>query len=161
MSVTVTYASTVQTAETLETNVGAVATSSRLTHSGYDESATLNSTSNPPATKCAYFLLTLTAGAATVNLAALTGTNGVTVDGTGLRVQILRVKNLGANSLTIVPGASNGIDLPAAGASIPVPAGAHVTYYLADSGPDIAAGDRTLDVTGTGTQTSEWSIVLG
>src|SRR5678810_434394 len=74
-------------------------TSPILTHDGYNESNTLSASTTPPCTTGVYFLLTLTAGAATINLASLTGANG-TYDLTGLRIQALRIKNLGANSMT-------------------------------------------------------------
>lgn len=162
MSVAVTYAATCTVAETLANNTGSAPAGTRLvTHTEYNETATLNSGTTPPATICAHFLLTLSSGAATVNLAALTGTNGATTDLTGLKVQVLRVKNLGANNMVIVPGASNGIDLLGASSSITIYPGAHAMFYLNDSAPDVASGDRTLDVTGTGSQTSEWTIVAG
>ncbi len=162
MSVSVNYAATVTVQETLGTNTGSAPAATRvITHSDYNEAASLNASSTPPATVCAHFLQALTAGAATVNLAALTGTNGATVDTTGLKVQVLRVKNLGANNLVITPGASNGIDLFGGSSSVTVFPGGHVQFFLNNAAPDVAAGDRTLDLAGTGSQTSEWTIVAG
>lgn len=161
-AVSVTYAAKSTVVETLPTNTGSAADARRkVTHDQYNEETTLDSTTTPPATQCAHFLLTLTAGAATVDLRALTGTNGASVDGNGLKVQILRVKNLGANILTLTPGASNGIDLLGASSSIAIPAGGHFQMYFNDASPDIAAADKTIDCAGTGSQTSEWSIVMG
>jgi len=161
-SVEVTYAATATVVETLPNNTGSASDARRkVTHDAYNETATLNSGSTPPATLVAEFLLTLTAGAASVDLRALTGTNGASVDGNGLKVQVLRVKNLGANILTIVPGASNGIDLLGGSSSLTIPPGGHVMMFFNDGAPDIAAADKTLDCTGTASQTSEWSIVMG
>lgn len=158
MAVSVAYAFNMTVTETLEAGVPG-AENPRIVHSGYNESGTINSASTPPATKHAQFLQALTAGAATINLAALIGTNGATVDGTGLRLQMIRVKNLGANSMTFSEGASNGI---AAGClPFTVPAGGIVQFYLNDASPDIASGDRTIDIAGTTTQTAEISIVMG
>lgn len=157
MAVSCNYFFGMTTRETLDTGVPA-ATTPIITHDAYNESATLNATSTPPATEVSMFLLTLTAGAATINLAALTGANG-TIDGTGLRVQMIRVKNLGSASMTFSDGASNGIAL-ACGTFI-VPAGGIVQMFLNDASPDIAAADRTIDVAGTGTDTAEISILLG
>ena len=70
MSVSCNYFFGMTTRETLESGVPAV-TTPILTHDAYNESATLNATSTPPATQVANFLPTLTAGAATINLAAL------------------------------------------------------------------------------------------
>lgn len=157
MAVSVNYAFLATVTETLEAGVAGV-NSPQLKFEAYNESATLNALSTPPATKQAQFLLTLSGGAATINLAALTGANG-TVDGTGLRVQLIRVKNLGANAMTFSEGASNGIAL-ACGTFI-VPAGGIVQMLLNDASPDIASGDRTIDVAGTGTQTAEVTIIMG
>lgn len=143
--------------ETLTAGVPA-ATSPVVVHSAYDETAILDAASVPVLTSPVYFLLTLAAGVATINLAALTGANGV-VDGTGMRVQLLRIKNLGANAMTFSEGAANGIAL----ANLPevVPAGGIFQMFYNDAAPDIAATDRTIDVAGTGTQTAEVSIWLG
>lgn len=157
MAVSATYNFGLTVNETLSTGVPA-ASSPVIVHDAYNESATLNASSTVPATQVANFLLALTAGAATINLAALTGANG-TIDGTGLRVQVLRIKNLGANAMTFSEGASNGIAL--SGLPIVVPAGGIAMHYFADASPDIASGDRTIDVAGTGTQTAEVSILLG
>ena len=158
MSISTAYKFGLSTRETLTSGVPDVSTPV-LNHNGYDESGVLNATSTPPATKCSFFLLTLSAGAATINLASLTGAAGITVDGTGLRVQCIRVKNLGANAMTFSEGASNGIAL-ACGTFV-VPAGGITQIFLNDASPDIASGDRTIDVAGTLVQTAEISIIMG
>ncbi len=158
MSVSVSYGFKLTTKETLTSGVPDVS-SPIINHTLYDEAAVLNAASTPAATKCAFFLLTLSGGTATINLASLTGSGGATIDGTGLRVQCLRVKNLGANAMTFAEGASNGIAL-AIGTFIVPPSGVS-QFYFNDASPDIASGDRTIDVTGTTTQTAEISIVLG
>lgn len=162
MSVSVTYAATCTIVETLPVNTGSAADATRkVTHDQYNESGTYNSGTTPPVTLQASFLLTLSGGAASIDFRALTGTNGASVDGNGLKVQIFRFKNLGANNMVITPGASNGIDLFGASSSITVPPGAHFTFFLADQAPDIAAGDKTIDVAGTGSQTAEVTVVMG
>ncbi len=158
MAVSVSYGFKLTTRETLTS--GAVDVSSPvLVHSAYDESGVLNASSTVPATKYCAFLLTLSAGAYTINLASLTGAGGATIDGTGLRVQAIRIKNLGANNMTFAEGASNGIAL--VGLPIVVPPSGVIQHYFADASPDIASGDRTIDVSGTGTQTAEVTLVLG
>lgn len=161
-AISVTYAATATVVETLPNNTGSAADARRkITHDQYNESVTLDSGTTPPATLVAEFLATLSGGALTVDLRALTGTNGASVDGNGLKVQVLRVKNLGANTLTIDPGASNGIDLLGASSKIVIPAGGHFMMYFNDASPDISGTDKTLDLTGTGAQTSEWTIIMG
>jgi hypothetical protein len=66
---------------------------------------------------------------------------------------------LGANAMTFSEGGANGIAL--SGLPIVVPAGGIAMHYFADASPDIAAGDRTIDVAGTLVQTAEVSILLG
>ncbi len=163
MSVSVTYASTITIAETLANNTGSAPASTRLvTHTDYNESGTYNSGTTPPVTTCASWLQALSGGTATVDLRALTGTNGASTDGNGLKVQMVRVKNLGANSLTIKSGASNGhTGFFTATTGIIVPAGAHLQLFTNDNGDDIDATHKTWDLTGTGTQTSEWTVVMG
>lgn len=157
MAVNVSYTFGMTVLETLETGIAGVS-NPKLSFTAYNEAGTLNASSSPPATKHAQFLLTLSGGAATINLASLTGANG-TVDGTGLRVQLLRIKNLGANAMTFSEGASNGIALSCL--PLVVAPGGIAQIYLADASPDIASGDRTIDVAGTLAQTAEVSIVMG
>ena len=160
MSVTATIASSMPTIETLTD--GAISTSNNtVTFNAYDESNALTSGTTPPITKCAFFLGTLSTGALSINLAALSGANGATVDGTGLKVQAFRVKNLGANTMTFTVGASNGYDLAGAGFSVALAQNQWFMFYGNDAAPDIASGDRTLDVAGTGSQTFECSILMG
>lgn len=161
MSVSVTYAATCTVVETLPNNTGSAPTATRqVTHTEYNESASLNSGSTPPATLVAEWLQALSGGAATVDLTALTGTNGATVDGTGLKPQVIRIKNLGANALTVATGASNGHNSFTADGVVIPPSG-HAMFFLNDGKEDIDATHKTFDLTGTTTQTSEWTIVLG
>lgn len=162
-SVSVAWAMDCTVTEVLANNVGSNSTAAKrtVTHDAYDESGVLTGATTPPATATANFLLTLSAGAATVDLRALTGTNGATVDGNGLKPQIVRVKNLGANPITITEGASNGHDAFPATTGLEIPAGGIVQLYFNDAASDIGATDKTWDVAGTGAQTSEWTIVLG
>ena len=92
MSVTLAYSVQVSVRETLETNIPATTSGNRvLVHNQYNSTQNLNSTTTPPVTKVAAFLKTLAAGAATITLTSLTGSNGVTVDGTDLKVQIFKI----------------------------------------------------------------------
>lgn len=162
MSVSVAYALTATITEVLETNTSSAATTGRtLTHGEFNESGTLNSGTTPPVTKQASFIATLSSGSLSVDLTSLTGTNGATVDGTGLRVQLLRVKNLGANALTVAGGASNGYDAWGGDFLITIPQNGIFQIYGNDAGSDIGSSYKTLDLSGTGTQTSEWTVVMG
>lgn len=133
-----------------------------LTFTGYNDSKTLNATSSPVATKSAVFAQALTAGAATIDLTALVGTEG-TVDGTGLKVRAVkfRGKSTNANPITITTGAANGYNLPHALFSYQVYPGCWVEAYFADSAQTIAAGDKNIDLAGTASQVLECVIVMG
>lgn len=159
MSISCKYGLLLSTTETLETGEESLAQPT-VSHNAFDETGTLNASSTPPATKISAQLLALVAGAATINLAAVPGVNGATQDFTGLRVQMLRIKNLSAtNSMTFSEGASNGIAL--VGLPEVVPSGGIFQKFYNDASPDIAAADRTIDVAGTGTDTAEITIIAG
>lgn len=163
MSVNVAYGSTVTVQETLAVNTGSAPAGTRVvTHTDYNEAATLNASSTPPATTCSHFLKTLSGGSGSIDLTSLLGTNGATVDGSGLKVQVVRIKNLGANNLTVKSGASNGhTGFFTANTGHIIPPGGHIQIYTNDNGDDVDGTHKTWDLTGTGAQTSEWTIVLG
>jgi len=162
MSVSVIYAATATVVETLSNNTGSAAVTNRVvTHAEYNETATLNGTSSPPATVVSEFLLTLTAGAATIDLRTLEGTNGAVVDGNGLKVQIVRIKNLGANPMTFKGGSATPHNMFTVTTGQVVFPGAHMMIFSNDGGDDIDATHKFWDVTGTAAQTAEISIIMG
>lgn len=162
MSVTVTYKAKASVAEILPANTGSASDASRtVTHTQYDEEFTLNSGSTPPVTLQAQFLLTLSSGAGTIDLRNLVGTNGAAVDGNGLKVQVLRFKNLGANAMTLTFGASNPADLLGATGVLKVWPGGHVQIFTNDGPADIDGTHKTIDVSGTGSQTAEVTVIMG
>jgi len=160
VNVTANLICTVQ--ETLETNPYSAAAAGRIvTHSLFNSSKILTAATTPPVTKVAAFKQALSAGAATIDLTALTGTNGAIVDGTGLKVQVLKVKNTGVAPLTITPGAVSGYNLLGAGMSLILAQNQELEIFGNDATPDIAAGAKNLDLAGTLAQESEWIIVMG
>jgi len=161
MSVTATIKLEVKAAETLNNTPSAAATKKIVTHEEYTDTHTLTSATTPPVTQCADWREALTDGAATVDLTAMTGTNGATIVGTGLKVQGLKVKNLGANTLTLTFGASNPYNLLGAAFVIVLAQNQEFAFYGNDATPDIASGAKEIDLSGTGTQTSEWSVIVG
>lgn len=156
-AVSVVWAMTITTTESLS-DAGLASGQNAILHNAYNEGSTLTAATTPPVTKIAEFLLTLTDGAATIDLRSLTGTNGAIIDGNGLKVQLLRIKNLGANNMTFEEGASNGYAL---GSSIVVLPGGIAQIYFNDASPDIGSSDKTIDVAGTGAQTAEITIIMG
>jgi len=129
-------------------------------------SETSTASSTIPVTKDSAYQLTLSSGTGTIDLTALIGVEGTaSVDGTGLKVQYMKFRNLStnANSITVAKGASNGYGLNAAGTtwSIPISPGQEILFKGNDSSPDVGSGAKTIDVTGTGSQVLEVAVVLG
>lgn len=168
MSVTVVYKSQVDVTEVLETNVPAMASGSSVQHTGYSTSLALSSTGisgRPAATKCAIFSKALSGGSATIDMTSLTGTNGATVDFTGLKVCVMKFKNpsSNANAITVAKGASNGFGLTTSGTtfSIPIPPGGEITLESDEGTPDVGSGAKTLDLTGTSSQALQVTLIAG
>lgn len=160
MAVTATIANTSIINETLASNVDG-STNPLVTHDSFDDGVTLDSNTTPPATKCVVKIVALSGGAASIDLTTITGTNGLAQDSTGLKVQLFRVKNLGANTMTFTVGASNGYNLAGAGFSVALEQNQWFMFYGNDASPDVASADRTIDVAGTTTQTFELTLVTG
>lgn len=151
--------------ETLE-GVFVDPTDATVSFSGLDQSFTLTGSTTPPVTKHSEGELTLSSGSGSLNLAALPGkTSEETVNGTGLKLQVLKLRahEDNANPITVTKGGSNGLGLNAANGSWTWTgdAGQSALYLLDDAGPDIASDKRVFDVTGTGAQKLEYEIVMG
>ena len=149
-------------AETLETNVDA-AVVKRLIHSGFDlTNLTLNATSTPPVTKTSFLAHALTAGAKTLDFTALPGSNGITHDCTGLKMQLLLIHNPTGNAtLTVAPGSSNPYPPWGTAKDLDIPAGSYFPFIWIDTLPDCSATVKTLDFSGSGTQTFNLGVVFG
>jgi len=162
MSVSVNYTSKVLTTEILEANMPA-AGDKTVQHNGYDTVATASGSTTPPVSKCAFFEKALVAGAASIDLTAMVGSNGAAVDGSGLRVQFIKFRNKATNGspMTLSKGASNGYNGLGASFSVAVPPGGEVLVRAQDGGTDIGAANKTFDLSGTGTDVAELAIVLG
>lgn len=165
MSVSLTYGLTATGVETLETNVFALGanTKRQVTIDALNQSLSLNASSTPPVTKVAFGEVSLSAGAATLDLTSLTGVNGKTVSLSGLKVQIIVLvnKSTNANSMSFTEGAVNGYALAGASWLLALQPGQHFCMYGADATPDVAVADLAIAVTGTGTQTFQYLIYAG
>lgn len=162
MAVAVTYASTLTVVETVADTYVASGDNT-LTYNGMNSSGTYNSGTATPVTKHASFQQALTTGAATIDLRALTGPNGATVDGNGLKVQFVKFRNksTNANSMTLTFGASNPYDLFGSTFVLTLAPGQEFLAFLKEGAPDIDATNKTIDVSGTGSQILECEIVMG
>lgn len=164
MSVSVTYGATCTVIETITTGTPAASdANARVTHNLFNSSASLSGSTTPPATTVAAFELALVAGAGSIDLRALSGTNGATIDGNGLKVQVLKIKAKATNEnvISVAVGASNGYELAGADFKITLQPGQEFLFYGNDETPDIADADKVLDVAGTGTQGLDVIVVMG
>lgn len=139
------------------------ASDNTLTFSGLDTNVTLNAGSDVPATTHAAWAVTMSGGAATIDLRAMTGANGAAIDGNGLKVQACKFRNKtdNANTITITEGASNGYALLGAGFTLDLTPGQWVQLFLNEDAPNVSGTDKTIDISGTGSQVLEVQFVLG
>jgi len=164
MSVNVTLALTLTTIETITENTPAATdANSQVTHNQFNVSETLTGTTDTPVSKCAYFEQALSSGTATIDLTNLSGTNGGTIDGTGLKVQCFLAtnKSTNENSITISKGASNGYGLGGDSWSHQLEVGQSILIYGNESADDISGSAKTIDLSGTGTEILQVGIVMG
>ena len=135
---------------------------SLVTHDGMNIADDLNAASPVPATKVAVFNQALSGGAATIDLTALVGTNLGAVTFLGLKVQCLFMFNpLGNNDITIADGVANGYGLGGADFKVVLHPGQGFLFRGLDLEADVAGGAKDIDITGTGVEELECTIVAG
>lgn len=163
-SVAATYSSTISVLETYTGYTNPA--DATLLVDQISETGTLTASTTVPATIDTQYTLTMSGGLGSIDFTALPGLNASeTIDGTGLKVQLLKLKvpitNL--NAVTVAKGASNGYGLATAGTTwtVTLSPGQSMLFVLSDLAPDVAPGARILDVTGTTTQTLQVGVVLG
>lgn len=165
MTVSATYSAILSIRETLTDNVPAASAANRLvTHTQFNKTSTIDGDSTPEATLVASFETTLAAGVATIDLTALVGTNDIAVDGTGLRVQAMRIVAKTANTafVSITDGAANGYDGFGTGYFQAFNAVANALIETQDGGTDISGTNKNLDLASTDADAIvEVSILLG
>jgi len=125
-------------------------------HTQFDESITPGQASLFSAK-----LYALVTGALSIDLRALRTVNGGSGDGNGLKVQGFYFKNLGANVMTIVGGASNGYLIFGTSGSVKVQPGGVLVLSCNDASADVDDTHKTIDISGTGSQTFECALILG
>lgn len=157
--------------ETLETGVEG-ASDADIEHTGFNVFGTLDATTGVPVTKAVVTKQTLSGGALTIDLTAVTGTNGVTVDFSGLKIQHIFMVNGTAISAGVITGggqavqsvgegAANGYAIFGAGNAVDVKAGQSIEMHFADSADDVAGADKNIDFTGAGSETFFLVLVGG
>jgi len=125
----------------------------------------LTPSTTPAVSRVSYATYTIAAGVADIDLTALAGTQDA-IDGTGLKVQAIMVRNKGANPMTLCDqAATNKYDLLGVGNATIVPAYATLNpwllFVLPEQLPDIAAGAKTIRISGTNADTADVAIALG
>ncbi len=163
MSVSATIRGTVTVEEILTGNIDSMSAANRtVTHNQFNEAENLTGTTTPPVTVVAAFVQALTGGAATIDLNALTGTNGATVSFNGLKVQAFMIKNLGVNTMTLTNAGGNAYPMFGATLNIVLNTGQWALLYGNDDTPDVNSGVADdLTLAGTVSQTCEIIIVAG
>ena len=164
MAVDLTLTAAITAVETLPGNAPyASASNKRVTHTLKNVSSVLGASTTPPVTKYAGFLQALSTGTATIDLTSLTGTNGAAVTGLGLKLQAAKFTATSTNTgtITLVEGASNGYEMLGNAFSIILQPGQWFMFYGNDAAPDVAAGAKTIDLSGTGSESVDCELVFG
>lgn len=134
----------------------------QVIHSGIDKTITLTATSTPPISKIAAGQKALAAGVGTIDLTAVVH-NGVAISLTGLKLVAFKFRNPSTNTgvITVTKGAASGYTLFGATFTIPIKPGGEVAIYLFTAGDAVAAGVKTIDMTGTGTESLDYLFEAG
>lgn len=133
---------------------------------GLTLSRTLNSGSTPPVTMVVVAELTLSGGAYTLDFTSMTGLAGASRDASGLKLQYLEVINPAGNgNLYVVPGASNGYNIPNASSRWDLLGHSTLDAVMAavfnDDLADVSGSAKTLDFSGTGTESFFVKLLFG
>lgn len=161
MATTATIQCRIDINRTLTTGVENVATPNIRLAVG--EVTSLTASTTPDAENGVASRLSLTAGSLTVDLTAISDVNGATTTLTGKIVRALLFHNRGAATMTFAKGASNGLDSLSGTWSMALLAGEKRCIDLTDcTAPNaISASNKTIDVTGTGTDSFDIGVVVG
>lgn len=159
------FVSTLQVTETLDQTLNPAAPdgSRVLTYSNWNTSKLLSGATTPPVTATVNFQQALSTGAATIDLTAVPGANGVSQSLTGLKPRFIKLQNpaTNANNITVAKGASNGYTPSGSAFSVTIVPGGELLMDLGANGLAIGSGAKTLDLTGTGSQALNVQIVAG
>lgn len=129
---------------------------------GGDLELTLKSDSTPDAEGDAVVLVTLTAGAATVDLTALANLDGDTRTAAGKKIRGFLFYNPSTALITVSKGASNGhAPLSTTFVRHVAPNGGVDMAYMPDATAITNSSNDTLDFAGTGTDTILMKVLWG
>jgi hypothetical protein len=167
MSINVQYSSALVTAETLAVNAGHQMSGQAVTSQLTRGLSALGTSSTPPCSQRAGADLALSggsgAGSGTIDLTALTGINGVAVNGIGLRVQFAKFSApaTNADAITVAIGGTNGCDNFGTSFSLQLAPGAEALFMLNSAGSLIGSTNKILTLTGSGSDVLSHEIVMG
>ncbi len=125
--------------------------------------ASLGPDTTPPVTQVWSDRIALVAGAFTLDLTALVGSNLPTLDLTGLQIQILQISTPEANASNILvfPGVSNDYDLMTPNLLLNFLPGDFNLMVLNGTQPVVAPTNKEIDFSGTGTDEFDILIAAG
>lgn len=136
-----------------------------VTINGMDHTEEFTGSTSTPVSKYSAFQKALSSGTGTIDLTSLPDNNGVAaaVNFNGLKVQYAHFENpaANANAITIAKGASNGYELAGSSWTVTLDPGEHITFLGQDTAPDVASNAKTFDLTGTGSQALDVTLVAG
>jgi hypothetical protein len=164
MSISLSYVSNLTVTEVLANNTVSYSAGNRTVKSTlFNTAGTYGAASTPAVSAHAASEVSLTAGAATLDLSALTGANGVEVDLSAKAVKFAKFMADAENedAITITPAVSDGYELLGSSFSVTLEPGQEIMLKLADSAPTVGASAKDLALAGTGTDKLSYSIVAG
>lgn len=139
-----------------------LAANTDVLHNGYDINKTFTDDTTPDVDTAAFQTKLMTAGAATIDLTALL-LNGVSVSASGKKPRGILITALAGNgaAVTVEKGASNGYTGLGADFSVTLEPGMSFAVDFAAGGNTVGSGDKTLDLSGTGTDGVRLSFIAG
>ena len=163
MIVSLTYRSEMTAIQTIEGTPPPSPEDRTITHNALNRTLRLGGSSTPKIDLIAVFRVTLVNGEAVIGLTNINTPTGI-IDATGRKLRAFKFRCPATNTggaVTVEAGASNGYDMLGGSWSIPVPIDGEVMMYLKDTAPAVASGAKTLDLTGTGTDSLDVSFIFG
>lgn len=155
--------------ETVDGGVDGIS-SPTLTHDAFTmDNVELSSSTTPAISKVVSFTATLSGGALTIDLQALTEAGGASVSLAGLKVQAIYIEPASSNSAvgTFVTGATNGYDLGGS-ATFEITVGKGATglssaYFQSwnEDSQDVSGTDKDIDISGGTTDSFDIVILAG
>ena len=154
----------VEVIETLsKTNLNGSTSSNKELISKISKTLNLTSGSTPDVELIYEGTQALTAGTATIDLTALTNSEGATITTTGKKVRLIMIVPTSSNTaaLTLTVGASNGYLLGGAAWKFAFTDEQWALIYLGADAPDVGSSAKNIDISGTGTESVKLLILFG